>query len=112
MKRYLIFLFMIGICSAELFTLTHNGASRIYWVDYPENSIEPAPLVISMHGRNQSLYSQIYQSEMSSFANPQNIASTYDGISIAPRLVSSHPDNASTTPSQTALTMNLSLIHI
>ena len=39
-------------------------------------------------------------------ANPPNIASTYDEISIAPRLISSHPDNASTTPSQTALTLN------
>ena len=68
---------MIGICSAELFTLNHNGASRIYWIDYPENSPAPAPLVISMHGRNQSLYTQIYQSQMSTFANPQNIAVVY-----------------------------------
>ena len=68
---------MIGICSAELFTLNHNGASRIYWIDYPENSSDPASLVISMHGRNQSLYTQIYQTEMSTFANPQNIAVVY-----------------------------------
>ena len=68
---------MIGFCYGQLFELMHNGSSRIYWIDYPENSIEPTPLVISMHGRNQSLYSQIYQSEMSSFANPQNIAVVY-----------------------------------
>ncbi|MDP7096807.1 MAG: Ig-like domain-containing protein, partial [Candidatus Poseidoniia archaeon] len=39
-------------------------------------------------------------------ATPPNIASTYDEISVAPRLISSLPDNASTSPSQTVLTLN------
>ena len=68
---------LVGVCSGELFELTHNGSSRIYWVDYPENALEPAPLVISMHGRNHSLYTQMYISEMSSFADSQNIAVAY-----------------------------------
>ena len=67
----------MGYCFGQLFELTHNGASRIYWVDYPENAEDPAPLVISMHGRNNTLYTQMYISEMSSFANSQNIAVAY-----------------------------------
>ena len=77
MKKYLVFIFLTGCYFGQLFELTHNGATRIYWVDYPENAIDPAPLVINMHGRNNTLYAQMYISEMSSFANSQNIAVAY-----------------------------------
>ena len=77
MKKYLVFIFLTGCCFGQLFELTHNGASRIYWVDYPENAIDPVPLVVNMHGRNNTLYAQMYISEMSSFANSQNIAVAY-----------------------------------
>ena len=69
MKKYLVFIFLTGCCFGQLFELTHNGASRIYWVDYPENALGPVPLVVNMHGRNNTLYAQMYISEMSSFAN-------------------------------------------
>jgi len=66
-----------GFCYCQLFELTHNGSSRSYWVDYPINPTEPTPLVINMHGFTQSITTQIYQSEMSNFANPQNITVVY-----------------------------------
>ena len=77
MKKYLVFIFLTGCYFGQLFELTHNGATRIYWVDYPENALDPVPLVVNMHGRNNTLYAQMYISEMSSFANSQNIAVVY-----------------------------------
>ena len=77
MKKYLVFILLTGCCFGQLFELTHNGATRIYWVDYPENAEDPVPLVVNMHGRNNTLYAQMYISEMSSFANSQNIAVAY-----------------------------------
>ena len=76
-KVKLCVILLIGFCYGQLFELTHDNDSRIYWVDYPDNITEPVPLVISMHGRNQSLLSHISYSQMSSFANPQNIAVVY-----------------------------------
>ena len=77
LKAQLCAILLIGFCYGQLFELTHDNDSRIYWVDYPDNPTESVPLVISMHGRNQSLLSHITYSQMSSFANPQNIAVVY-----------------------------------
>ena len=77
MKKYLFIVLLVEVCLGQLFELTHDNDSRIYWVDYPDNPTESVPLVISMHGRNQSLLSHITYSQMSSFANPQNIAVVY-----------------------------------
>ena len=77
LKAQLCGILLIGFCYGQLFELTHDNDSRIYWVDYPDNPTESVPLVISMHGRNQSLLSHITYSQMSSFANPQNIAVVY-----------------------------------
>ena len=77
LKAQLCAILLIGFCYGQLFELTHDNDSRIYWVDYPDNPTESVPLVISMHGRNQSLLSHITYSQMSSFANPQNIAVAY-----------------------------------
>ena len=77
LKAQLCAILLIGFCYGQLFELTHDNDSRIYWVDYPDNPTESVPLVISMHGRNQSLLSHISYSQMSSFANPQNIAVVY-----------------------------------
>ena len=68
---------LIGFCYGQLFEINHDNEPRIYWVDYPDNVTEPVPLVISMHGRFQSLLSHITYSQMSNFANPQNIAVVY-----------------------------------
>ena len=58
--------------------------TRIYWVDYPDDATTSVPLVISMHGRFQSLLSHITYSQMSNFANSQNIAVVYpQGINSA-----------------------------
>jgi len=76
-KIQLCVILLIGFCYGQLFELTHDNHSRIYWVDYPDNSTTPVPLVISMHGRFQSLLSHITYSQMSNFANPQNIAVVY-----------------------------------
>tara|TARA_Y100001968_G_C19348668_1_gene713453 strand:+ start:254 stop:1282 length:1029 start_codon:yes stop_codon:yes gene_type:complete len=77
-RKFILLVFILcGFCYGQLFELTHNNASRSYWIDYPSNSPEPSPLVISMHGFTQSITTQIYQSEMSYFAESQNIAVVY-----------------------------------
>ena len=68
---------MTSLGFGQLFELTHNNATRDYWVDYPENTTEDTPLIIAMHGRNQFLVTFIPQSQMSNFANPQNVAVVY-----------------------------------
>ena len=67
----------IGFCYGQLFEINHDNVTRIYWVDYPNDVTTPVPLVISLHGRFQSLLSHITYSQMSNFANPQNIAVVY-----------------------------------
>ncbi len=64
LKTQLCAIFLIGFCYGQLFELTHDNHSRIYWVDYPDNPIAPVPLVISLHGRFQSLLSHISFSHM------------------------------------------------
>ena len=84
LKAQLCAILLKGFCYGQLFELTHDNLSRIYWVDYPDDSTAPVPLVISMHGRFQSLLSHITYSQMSNFANPQNIAVVYpQGINYA-----------------------------
>ena len=68
---------MTSLGFGQLFEVTHNNATRDYWVDYPENATEDTPLIIAMHGRNQFLVTFIPQSQMSNFANPQNVAVVY-----------------------------------
>ena len=77
MKKYLIIVLLFGICFGQLFEITYNNGTRDYWVDYPENATEETPLVITMHGRNQFIITFIPQSQMSNFANPQNVAVVY-----------------------------------
>ena len=71
MKKYLCIISLTSLGFGQLFELTHNNATRDYWVDYPENATEDTPLIIAMHGRNQFLVTFIPQSQMSNFANPQ-----------------------------------------
>ena len=77
MKKYLFIVLLFGICFGQLFEITHNNGTRDYWVDYPENATEETPLIITMHGRNQFIITFIPQSQMSNFANPQNVAVVY-----------------------------------
>ena len=77
MDKFLYIILLTSIGFGQLFELTHNNATRDYWVDYPENSTEDTPLIIAMHGRNQFLVTFIPQSQMSNFANPQNVAVVY-----------------------------------
>ena len=77
MKKYLFIVLLVGVCCGQLFELTHNNATRYYWVDYPENATDATPLVINMHGQNQWLVTFIPETQMSSFANPQNVAVVY-----------------------------------
>ena len=77
MKKYLFIVLLVGVCYGQLFEITHNNGTRDYWVDYPENATEETPLVINMHGRNQFIITFIPQSQMSNFANPQNVAVVY-----------------------------------
>ena len=84
LKAQLCAILLVRFCYGQLFELTHDNHPRIYWVDYPDDSTAPVPLVISMHGRFQSLLSHITYSQMSNFANQQNIAVVYpQGINSA-----------------------------
>ena len=77
MNNYLYIILITSLGFGQLFEVTHNNATRDYWVDYPENATEDTPLIIAMHGRNQFLVTFIPQSQMSNFANPQNVAVVY-----------------------------------
>ena len=77
MNKYLYIILITSLGFGQLFELTHNNATRDYWVDYPENATDETPLIIAMHGRNQFLVTFIPQSQMSNFANPQNVAVVY-----------------------------------
>jgi len=76
-NKYLYIILITSLGFGQLFELTHNNATRDYWVDYPENATDETPLIIAMHGRNQFLVTFIPQSQMSNFANPQNVAVVY-----------------------------------
>ena len=77
MNKYLYITLITSLGFGQLFELTHNNATRDYWVDYPENATGDTPLIIAMHGRYQFLVTFIPQSQMSNFANPQNVAVVY-----------------------------------
>ena len=77
MSKYLYIILVTSLGFGQLFELTHNNATRDYWVDYPENATGDTPLIIAMHGRYQFLVTFIPQSQMSNFANPQNVAVVY-----------------------------------
>ena len=77
MDKFLYIILLTSIGFGQLFELTHNNATRDYWVDYPENATGDTPLIIAMHGRYQFLVTFIPQSQMSNFANPQNVAVVY-----------------------------------
>ena len=68
MNKYLYIILITSLGFGQLFELTHNNATRDYWVDYPENATDETPLIIAMHGRNQFLVTFIPQSQMSNFA--------------------------------------------
>ena len=68
-KFIILVLVLSDLAICQLFELTHNNASRYYWVDYPDNVNEPRPLIINMHGFSQTIESLINSSEMTYFAS-------------------------------------------
>ncbi len=59
----------------------HNGVVREYVVSYPKNTVEPCPLIISLHNFNGSAFFIQEVSEMDDFTLPNNIAVVYpEGI--------------------------------
>ena len=76
-KFVILVLVLSDLAICQLFELTHNNASRYYWVDYPDNVNEPRPLIINMHGFSQTIESLINSSEMTYFASLQDIAVVY-----------------------------------
>lgn len=46
-------------------------------MSYPDNSTEPCPLIINMHGYTSNATAQQYYSQMDQYAHPQNIAVVY-----------------------------------
>ena len=78
MFRYLsIITTTISLSFAQWFSINHDGVNRTYYVSYPNNSNEPVPLIINMHGFGSNAQEQQLYSEMDEFAHPQNIAVVY-----------------------------------
>ena len=77
MRFLSIIMFISSITIAQWFYLNHDGVNRSYYVSYPNNSIEPAALIINMHGYGGSALNQQAYSQMDGFAHPQNVAVVY-----------------------------------
>ena len=77
MRFLSIIMFISSITVAQWFYINHDGVNRGYYVSYPNNSIEPAALIINMHGYGGSALNQQAYSQMDGFAHPQNVAVVY-----------------------------------
>jgi len=78
MKNYLLYIILIcSFCFGLWFDLNFGGINRTYYVAYPNNSSEPAGLIINMHGFGGNASSQIAGTQMNNYAHPQNIAVVY-----------------------------------
>jgi len=78
MKNYLLYIILIcSFCFGQWFDLNFGGINRTYYVAYPNNSSEPAGLIINMHGFGGNASSQIAGTQMNNYAHPQNIAVVY-----------------------------------
>ena len=72
------FLFIIlSFCSAQWYSLNHDGVSRTYYLSFPENISEDIPLIINMHGFGSNAIQQQQYSQMDQFAHPLNVAVVY-----------------------------------
>ena len=65
------------LLSQEYYEIIHDGMYRSYYLSLPDNSEDPHPLIINMHGFGGSALSQIESSEMDQYALPLNIAVVY-----------------------------------
>ncbi len=63
--------------SQDYFTMEHESWTREYYVSYPENNLNPAPLIISMHGFGGTALQQRSSSEMDDYALPMGVAVVY-----------------------------------
>ncbi len=75
--KFIYFILFFSISFSQWFTIQHDGISRSYYVSYPENSTEPTPLIINMHGFGSSAEQQQAYSQMDLYAHPENIAVVY-----------------------------------
>ena len=78
MRNYLLYIiFIFSICFSQWFDLNYGGVNRTYYVSYPDNSTEPAGLIINMHGFGGTASSQINGTQMNNYAHPENLAVVY-----------------------------------
>ena len=77
MKFSVYILFSISFIFGQWFDINYGGINRSYYVAYPPNSIEPAGLIINMHGFGGTAAAQIAGTQMNNYAHPQNLAVVY-----------------------------------
>jgi len=75
--KIIYFLILFAISFSQWFTIQHDGVYRSYYLSYPDNSTEPTPLIINMHGFGSSAEQQQAYSQMDLYAHPENIAVVY-----------------------------------
>ena len=59
------------------FDIDQAGVTRSYYISYPNDAIDPTPLIINMHGFGSNAQEQQLYSEMDQFAHSENIAVVY-----------------------------------
>ena len=76
-KIQLTFLLIISFGFSQWFEIEVEGVNRDYLLSFPDNFLEPCPLIINMHGYTSNAYAQLLYSQMDDYALPQNIAVVY-----------------------------------
>ncbi|MFL2997230.1 MAG: dockerin type I domain-containing protein [Candidatus Neomarinimicrobiota bacterium] len=77
-KKFIsILTFLSSLLAQDYHTMEHDNWIREYYVSYPENSLEPCPLIINMHGFGGNALGQRFSSEMDDYALPQGVAVVY-----------------------------------
>ena len=75
--KYFYSIILLSLCFCQWFDLSHDGYNRSYYVAYPDNIDEFAPLIINMHGYGGNAAGQISYTQMNQYAHDQGMAVVY-----------------------------------
>lgn len=77
MNLSIIFFCLISFSFGQWFNVIHDNVNRSYYMAYPDNINESAPLIINMHGFGGNAIQQQSYTQMTTFAHSENIAVVY-----------------------------------
>ena len=78
MKKISLYLVLgTSLMYSQWFDIDQAGVTRSYYISYPNDAIDPTPLIINMHGFGSNAQEQQLYSEMDQFAHSENIAVVY-----------------------------------